>query len=284
MAGDWLKVDATTPEKEEVLAITAIMGWDDADLTVGKLFRLWRWFDQHTTDGNAARVTPALLDRVVGVSGFCAAVRDVGWLEITDLGVTLPKFDRHNGTTAKSRALTAKRVAKHKSANGKPNATGNAIGVSGALPREEKRREELGTTLGTRHTPTAPESAREGVCAEGRFEGHLNPPAGVDIAPAVEAAVALRKRGMRINGTHPDLLAAIDEGVTLAELESMADAYPDKPAGYVVSAARRQHAEPPKPNGASHAAPDAGGRVGLADRALERARRIAEETGVDVFG
>ena len=70
MAGPWLKMECATPEKPEVLAITAAMGWDDPDLTVGKLFRLWRWFDQHTTDGNAVRVTSALLDRVLGVAGF----------------------------------------------------------------------------------------------------------------------------------------------------------------------------------------------------------------------
>jgi hypothetical protein len=141
MAGDWIKVEASTPEKAEVLAITARMGWDDADLTVGKLFRLWRWFDQQTVDGNAATVTTALLDRIVGVIGFCEAVRDAGWLTITDEGISLPGFDKHNGNTAKSRSMTAKRVAKHK-ASGGYNAKGNAPTVSGALPREEKRREE----------------------------------------------------------------------------------------------------------------------------------------------
>lgn len=141
MAGEWLKLEACTPEKSEVLAITARMGWDDADLTVGKLFRIWRWFDQQTTDGNACGVTTALLDRIVGVTGFCEAVHSVGWLCITETGISLPNFDRHNGNTAKSRALTAKRVANHK-ANAKGNAQGNADTVSSALPREEKKRED----------------------------------------------------------------------------------------------------------------------------------------------
>lgn len=145
MAGEWLKLEACTPEKSEVLAITARMGWDDADLTVGKLFRIWRWFDQQTTDGNACGVTTALLDRIVGVTGFCEAVHSVGWLCITETGISLPNFDRHNGNTAKSRALTAKRVANHK-ANAKGNAQGNAETVSSALPREEKKREEIPTT------------------------------------------------------------------------------------------------------------------------------------------
>src|SRR5690606_11635913 len=112
------------------------------DLTVGKLLRVWRWFDQHTEEGNACNVTPALLDRIIGVTGFCEAMANVDWLVITDGGVELPNFDRHNGTTAKRRALTAKRVAKHKS-NANAKGEGNAPGVSGALPREEKRREEV---------------------------------------------------------------------------------------------------------------------------------------------
>lgn len=141
MAGDWIKMECCTPEKSEVLAVTARLGWDDADLTVGKLFRLWRWFDQHTADGNADGVTSALLDRIVGVTGFCEALTQVGWLCVNECGISLPNFDRHNGNTAKKRAQTAKRVAKHKS-NAKSNDKGNDDSVSDALPREEKRRED----------------------------------------------------------------------------------------------------------------------------------------------
>ena len=141
MAGDWIKMDCTTPDKPEVLALTVKMGWDDPDLTVGKLFRLWRWFDQHTTDGNAVGVTSALLDRQVGVTGFIDAVASVGWLEVTSNGIRLSKFEKHNGSSAKSRAQTAKRVASHKT-----NAKTNADTVTGALPREEKRREEYSVT------------------------------------------------------------------------------------------------------------------------------------------
>lgn len=114
MAGDWLKMDSSTPEKPEVLAITSRMGWDDPDMTVGKLFRVWRWFDQHTTDGNAKGVTSALLDRIAGVAGFAQAMQAEGWLIVSDAGLSLPKFDRHNGATAKARVETARRVAKHR--------------------------------------------------------------------------------------------------------------------------------------------------------------------------
>ena len=137
----WLKFDVTTPEKPEVLAITVAMGWDDPDLTVGKLLKVWRWFDQHTVDGNAKSVTPALLDRLIGVTGLTQAIADSGWLVIHSTGLTLPNFETHNGKTAKDRALTASRVAKSKT-----NAKGNASTVTEPLAREEKRREEKSNT------------------------------------------------------------------------------------------------------------------------------------------
>lgn len=185
MAGDWLKMEVSTPEKPEVLAITVKMGWDDPDLTVGKLFRLWRWFDQHTVEGNAASVTSALLDRIVGVTGFSNAVASVGWLIVTDDGITLPNFDRHNGATAKSRGLTAKRVNKHKVLTS-GNAKGNAASVTEALPREEKRREEVNplseSSVSARQPSVAekPQNAtREGgLCRKLRT-------LGVDAAPHV---------------------------------------------------------------------------------------------------
>lgn len=166
MAGEWLKMECATPDKPEVLAIAAKMGWDDPDLAVGKLFRLWRWFDQQTTDGNAHSVTAALLDRQVGVSGFIQAVADVGWLSITADGISLANFERHNGKTAKERALTAKRVANHK-ANGDGNAVGNATTngaanaatVSDALPRKEEEK-SISPSLRSGESAGKPRAAR----------------------------------------------------------------------------------------------------------------------------
>jgi hypothetical protein len=137
----WLKFDVSTPEKPEVMAITIALGYEDPDLTVGKLLKVWRWFDSHTQEGNAVGVTPALLNKVVAIPGICEAMADVGWIVVSSSGVSLPNFDRHNGKTAKDRALGAKRAASHKS-NAKGNEESNAPSVTSALPREEKRREE----------------------------------------------------------------------------------------------------------------------------------------------
>jgi hypothetical protein len=137
MAGEWLKFDKATLDKPEVLAIASAMECDP-DLVVGKLLRMWSWFDTHTENGNARGVTLALLDSILRVTGFAENVQKVGWLVVSDSGIRLPNFDRHCGETAKQRALTAKRVAGFKASHKK----GNAPSVTSALPREEKRREE----------------------------------------------------------------------------------------------------------------------------------------------
>jgi hypothetical protein len=124
MAGDWIKFETATLDKPEVWAIATELNIDP-DAVVGKLLRVWAWFDTHSEDGNAPIVTSALLDRNCCVTGFVEAMVNCGWMVKKDGMLSLPNFERHNGQTAKSRILTAKRVAKHKS---------NASSVTSALP------------------------------------------------------------------------------------------------------------------------------------------------------
>jgi hypothetical protein len=137
MAGSWIKFDTSTSDKPEVWEMACELGIDP-DAVVGKLLRVWTWFDDHTEKGNAPIVTRALLDRRVGVTGFVTAMINAGWMMETDGVLSVPNFDRHNGQTAKNRVLTAVRVAHHK----KGNAKGNGVIVTDALPKEEKSREE----------------------------------------------------------------------------------------------------------------------------------------------
>lgn len=154
MAGDWIKFELTTLDKPEVCQI-ADLADIDPDAVVGKLMRVWGWFDQQTEKGNAPSVSKKLLDRLVGVIGFCEHMKSVAWMIEVDDVISLPHFDRHNGKTAKNRLLTAKRVANHKASNGK----GNAASVSDALPKEEKRREDQNPL--SAHEPVDPRMPSE---------------------------------------------------------------------------------------------------------------------------
>jgi hypothetical protein len=147
----WLKIEHETPEKPEVIAIASMLNLSP-DETFGVIFRMWRWFDTHTRDGNARSVTSALLDKLLGVTGFAEAVISVGWLLVTDNGLQLPNFERHNGQTSKERALTAKRVARCKSTG---NGKGNAPVTVDALPREREEKNIGGVP------PITPQRTRE---------------------------------------------------------------------------------------------------------------------------
>lgn len=138
MAGDWIKLQKDTPDKPEVLAIATRMNLDP-DAVVGKLVRIWSWFDTHTIDGNANSVTFSLLDRLAGVTGFAEQMTFVGWLDQKGHVLTLPNFEYHNGETAKKRALGKNRQDKFRN-NDESNAKNNASSVTETLP--EKRREE----------------------------------------------------------------------------------------------------------------------------------------------
>ena len=131
MAGDWIKFETTTPDKPEVYEMASLLEIDP-DAVVGKLMRTWAWFDQHTNDGNAPVTVETLLDRKVGVTGFTEAMAKVGWLLRSGKQIRLANFERHNGQTAKDRALTARRKAKCIAKKG------NGASVTRALPREEK--------------------------------------------------------------------------------------------------------------------------------------------------
>ena len=158
MAGDWIKFELTTMDKPEVCLIADLAGIDP-DAVVGKLMRVWGWFDQQTENGNAPSVSKKLLDRAVGVTGFCEHMKSVGWMAEADGMISLPHFERHNGKTAKNRLLTAKRVANHKAGNAKSNART----VTSALPKEDvdvEKKEDQHNSL----------SAHEALIA-GSFDG-----------------------------------------------------------------------------------------------------------------
>jgi len=132
MAGDWIKFENCTPDKPAVWALAERLEIDP-DAVIGKLLRVWIWFDRQTENGNAPSVTKSLLDSNVCLKGFCDAMIWSGWMVEKNNRITLTNFDRHNGSTAKNRILTAKRVS-----NSRNKCNGNV--TIEPLPREEKRR------------------------------------------------------------------------------------------------------------------------------------------------
>lgn len=145
MAGDWIKLETTTPDKPEVFQIAEALQIDP-DAVLGKLFRVWVWADQQSRDGHAPSVTKTVLDRVAHVTGFADALIACGWLANSERGLEFPNFEYHNGQTAKARALAAKRKQNER---GKCHDDVTVASRSASrsprdknVTREEKRREE----------------------------------------------------------------------------------------------------------------------------------------------
>lgn len=143
MAGEWIKVRTNLWNDPRVSQICDKTDSPEA-MVVGGLYWLWATADEHTETGLMPGLSALAIDRKTGIKGFGVALISIGWIVEVDEGIIISRFDEHNGASAKSRAQTAKRQAKlrnnaHVTLPASLERDGN---VTGASPREEKRREE----------------------------------------------------------------------------------------------------------------------------------------------
>ena len=152
MAGDWIKMRGNLWDDPRVSRLVDLTDTSEAQI-IGGLYWLWASADQHTEDGVMPGLSLRQIDRKTGIQGFGEALVSIGWLADHPEGVRIVNFEEHNGSSAKARASTAKRVASFKSKvtqeseNANAEVTVDALPkqhetVTDALPREEKRREE----------------------------------------------------------------------------------------------------------------------------------------------
>lgn len=147
MSGDWIKMRSNLWDDPRVSRLCELTDLAEGPV-IGALYWLWATADQHTEDGRMPGLTLRQIDRKTGIAGFGAALCEIEWLRDDPGGVVLVDFDDHNGASAKKRCQTAKRVANSRSANADvtPTALQNEHkSDTGALAREEKRREEGNT-------------------------------------------------------------------------------------------------------------------------------------------
>ena len=109
----WIKVDVTTCDKVKIIHIARACGVR-VNEAFGAWFRLWAWFDGVTEDGRLDFLKPEDCDAKAGLNGIGAALADVGWIEFGERGAIIIGWDKHNGKSAKKRAMTALRVAAYK--------------------------------------------------------------------------------------------------------------------------------------------------------------------------
>jgi hypothetical protein len=155
MAGDWIKMRGNLWDDPRVAALCDACDCGEAQI-VGALYWLWSTADQHTEDGLMPGLTLRQIDRKTGVPGFGAALVAIGWIADGTDGVTLARFDEHNGASAKRRCSDAQRKATVRSVSAsdadKPQKDdGQKTPNCGAREREEKSN--------TPHTPRGGKAA-----------------------------------------------------------------------------------------------------------------------------
>jgi len=116
MSGEWIPVHKEVCDEIEVIQIASRLKLD-AYSVVGRLIRIWTWFDTHTTDGRAQGITTDYLDKKVDCKRFSEAMVEAGWLVISDhedpleREISVPKFDRWMGKSGKKRLAENRRKA-----------------------------------------------------------------------------------------------------------------------------------------------------------------------------
>ncbi|HDG9775857.1 TPA: DNA replication domain protein [Raoultella planticola] len=134
MAGDWIKMRADLHTHPKVVRMASALKADRLRI-VGGLHSAWCLFDVHSVDGFLDGYSAETLDDMIGFPGFSRAMIAVGWLEEDGESLVMPRFDAHNGQSAKRRAQDADRKRNVRKTS--------APEADKTRTREEKRREDL---------------------------------------------------------------------------------------------------------------------------------------------
>lgn len=196
----WIKIRTDLLDDSAVLRLSDILGTDDPT-TVGLLVRFWAWIDRQTADGTGIAISRARLDKLVGRDGFTAGMIEVGWLLGEDGDFQVPNFERHNGNSAKARALETEAKRLRRSDKTKANLSDKCPTKEAAKVGLEKRREEKNSSYPSdTHSADAPEVDILGIVqlypkrerqAESAEEVRRHIQAGVDPAAIIAGTRAI---------------------------------------------------------------------------------------------
>lgn len=127
-------MNKSLPRDPRVVRISSALKADRLR-TCGGLLSAWCIADEQTEDGKLDGYTPDLLDELIGFPGLALAMQSVGWLEVGDGFLVIPRFEEHNGQSAKRRAQDSARKMSAREADICPQPEPTICGP-------EKRREE----------------------------------------------------------------------------------------------------------------------------------------------
>lgn len=173
---DWIRLQNDIRRDSRIKGIAARLPFKlpmgaKISLAVGAVASVWSHFDDQSVDGFLPLLTRESIDEVGGVDGLAALMELAGWLEITDTGARLPRFEKYNGETSKKRAEEARRKAHWRARREGPNSPGdgtrsetNVPPGTGQRPGQMSHKERDGK----RDRPRTSESESEAFSEEDR--------------------------------------------------------------------------------------------------------------------
>lgn len=104
----WIKIDVDTPNKRAIVRLADDCGVSRGDAFLA-FFRLYSWLDEQTADGSLY-ADPEDVDAVARLAGAAHSLEHSGWLTFSEGGkLTVTNWQKHNGHSAKRRAMDAMR-------------------------------------------------------------------------------------------------------------------------------------------------------------------------------
>lgn len=227
MAGDWIKISVGLRTHPKVVRMASALKADRLRI-LGGLQVVWSIFDQHSPDGVLHGYTLATIDEELGFRGFGNAMQAVGWLEEIGEGLVAPRFDEHNGASAKRRAMEASRKGRSRKQSTKiptdesPHGSGTKSGQVSAFDadkmrnREEKRREDKPVTTPTTVTRTT--GCLQPIAGAALEELRATPSTADDPGQRGILHAVCAANNVKANAFHPQIVEWARAGVTQDQL------------------------------------------------------------------
>ena len=106
----WIKIRHKLLRSPKLFIAMRELGLTKAEV-IGFFVMALAVFDEHGEDGLIKNTTPDILDGMIEQPGITEVLArpDIGWIEITDEGIRILDWDKHNSVEAKKKAVLAKR-------------------------------------------------------------------------------------------------------------------------------------------------------------------------------
>lgn len=117
----WIKFEKSLENDPRVLRMSKelqrtcnALAFHPVTVVVGGLIRMWSYADSHIREDNTLDMSAGELDEYIGIPNFCSLLPSDWLVQLDENTLELPDFQEHNGLEARKKALTQKRVERHR--------------------------------------------------------------------------------------------------------------------------------------------------------------------------